>query len=91
MIEDLDAFEDKMLALIQNVQFKKANSDFQHVLSRDAKKIRDDTKLLIPANKSTNYYRLDTESYNKLLITSITKAYKKAPPNTITSYPRKRK
>ena len=83
MIKDLDAFEDKMLALIQNVQFKKADSDFQHVLSRDAKKIRDDTKLLIPADKSTNYYRLDTESYNKLLTTSITKAYKKAPPNTV--------
>ena len=72
MVKDLDAFEDKMLALIQNVQFKKVNSDFQQVLLQDAKKIRNDTKLLIPADKTTNFYRLDTESYNKLLTIGIT-------------------
>ena len=37
------------------------------------------------ADKSTNFYRLDTESYNKLLTTSINKAYKKAPANTVSN------
>ena len=34
--------------------------------------------------KPTNFYRLDTPSYNKLLDTAITKAYKKATSNTTT-------
>ena len=37
-IKELDALEDKMLTLIQNIQFKKVTSDFQRVLSQDAKK-----------------------------------------------------
>ena len=32
---------------------------------------------------TTNFYRVDTTAYKQLLTTSITKAYKKAPPNTV--------
>ena len=37
---------------------------------------------MIPSDKTTNFYELDTPSYNNLLNTAITKAYKKASPNT---------
>jgi hypothetical protein len=33
---------------------------------------------MVAADKTTNFYRLDTPSYNKLLDTAITKAYKKS-------------
>jgi hypothetical protein len=39
---------------------------------------------MVAADKTTNFYRLDTPSYNKLLDTAITKAYKKATSNTTT-------
>ena len=39
---------------------------------------------MVAADKTTNFYRLDTLSYNKLLDTAITKAYKKATSNTTT-------
>ena len=48
--------------------------------------------MYIPADKTTNYYRLNTDSYNQLINTAITKSYKKAPssaPNQIISEERK--
>jgi hypothetical protein len=39
---------------------------------------------MVAADKTTNFYRLDTLSCNKLLDTAITKAYKKATSNTTT-------
>ena len=80
-VKELSQFEDKMLALIQNINFKTQRVDFQNKLARGAKKIRSDDKLLVAADKTTNFYRLDTASYKQLLNTTITKSYKKAPDN----------
>ena len=35
------------------------------------------TKLLVPADKTANFYKMDTPSYNVLLHKNITKTYKK--------------
>ena len=40
------------------------------------------TKLLIAADKTTNFYELEPSTYNDLLKQNITKSYKKAQPNT---------
>ena len=53
-------------------------------LERVLTNIRTDGKLMVAADKTTNFYRLDTPSYNKLLDTAITKAYKKTTSNTTT-------
>ena len=53
---ELEAFEGKMLSLIQNVQFKN-----HHKLSQE--------KLLVAADKTTNFYRLDGPTYDKLIDT----------------------
>lgn len=71
-----------MLTLIQNVKFKRDRDEFQKELSQHLTKIRSNNKLLIAADKTTNFYWLDAPAYNKLLDNTITKAYKKAPPNT---------
>ena len=81
-IKELDQFENKMLTIIQNIEFKKVDNAFQKDLAQDLTKIKNDDKLLIAADKTTNFYRLDTPAYNKLLDNAITKVYKKAPPNT---------
>ena len=83
-IKELDQFENKMFTLIQNIKFRKTNNEFQNKLSQGLEKIRKDDELLVAADKTTNFYRLNNPSYTKLLDTSITKAYKKAPPNTST-------
>ena len=85
---DLNQFEDKMLKIVQNIQFNNNSSGFQRKLSQDSKELRSNDKLLIAADKTTNFYRLNTQSYKQLLNKTITKSYKKAPnnyPNEIIS------
>ena len=50
--------------------------------NEDTTQIRADTKLLVPADKTTNFCRLDSHSYNQLMHTAIAKSYKKASSNT---------
>ena len=80
-VKELEEFEGKMFSLVQNVKFKKVNNEFQKCLTKDMNNIKSDNKLMIPADKTTNFYKLDTPSYSTLLDTAITKAYKKAPSN----------
>lgn len=40
-------------------------------------------KLLIAANKTTNFHKLETSTYNDLLEQNITKSYKQAQPDTV--------
>ena len=83
-----------MLKLIrQNIEFKKDKCRIPGSnCHRTQVKINADAKMYIPADKTTNYYRLNTDSYNQLINTAITKSYKKAPssaPNQIISEEKK--
>ena len=42
-------------------------------------------KLLVPTEKTSNFYKMDTQSYNDLLKKNITKTYKKVTPDTADS------
>ena len=68
-----------MLDLIRNIKFKDtAKSCFQRKLDADIKnKIKKPDSLLIPADKTTNYYAMNTTAYNKLIKENVTKTYKK--------------
>ena len=70
-----------MLTLVQSIEFKNTNCDFQQQLSRDIRKIQKDKKLIIPADKTTNFYCVNPASFKQLLQTNITKSYKKALTN----------
>ena len=66
--------------------FKASNSKTRTVISSNnfhvmQGKIQKDKKLIIPADKTTNFYRVDPASYKQLLKTNIIKPYKKAPTN----------
>ena len=51
-------------------------------LKEDTDRINNEPKLLIAADKTTNFYKLDPSTYNDLLEKNITKSYKKAQPKT---------
>ena len=78
----LTPFENDLYDLINNLSFTKHKSTFQKQLSKDAKEIRNSTSLYVPADKTTNLYKLQTESYKKLLNDNITKDYKKTEMST---------
>ena len=69
-----------MTNLIRNIKFKdNTKSNFQRKLDADIKnKVQKPNSLLIPADMTTNYYRMDTTAYNKLINENVTKTYKKS-------------
>ena len=81
-IEELKDFEDDMLRMIQSVKFKQVNNPFLNKLKEDADRIKNEPKLLITADKTTNFYKLEPFAYNHLLEKNITKCFKKAQPET---------
>ena len=62
--------------MIKNIQFRKVNNSFQSQLNEDIKD-KGDSKIFVPTGKSRNIYKLDRETYEKLLHENITKTYKK--------------
>ena len=81
-IDELKEFEDDILKMIQSTKFKQANNPFLNKLKDDTECIKNETKLLIAADKTTNFYKLEPSTYNDLLEQNITKSYKKALPHT---------
>ncbi|PFX13102.1 hypothetical protein AWC38_SpisGene22838 [Stylophora pistillata] len=81
-IEELKGFEDDMLKMIQSVKFKQVNNPFLNKLKEDTDRIKNEPKLLIAADKTTNFYKLEPSTYNDLLEKNITKSYKKTQPET---------
>ncbi len=81
-IRELKQFEDGMLDLIQNIKFKPPQKQFQKKLQSDAKTIRKEDKLFVAADKTTNFYKLKHDQYDKLLQDNVTKSYKKTTKTT---------
>ena len=50
---------------------------------RDAEKVRNDEKLYISADKTTNFYKMDNHAYNDLLKKNVTNDYKKTHSDTV--------
>ena len=67
-VKELSAFEKELIAVVKDIKFRKARSDFQTTLQDDIK--------LIHNSKKTRLSRIK-EEHNKLLQNAITLKYKK--------------
>ena len=68
--------------MIQSVKFKQVNNPFLNKLKEDTDSIKTEPKLIIAADKTTHFYKLEPSEYNNLLEKIITKSYKKVQPET---------
>ena len=58
-IPQLTNFEKGLTNIIKNIKFKRKRSNFQQQLNSDIKsKIKNNDKILVPADKTKNYYKL---------------------------------
>ena len=79
MVEEMKAFENRMMELIRGIEFDQRTNDFQKELTKDVKRVREDIQLVVKADKTTNFYRMKPNEYKELLINkNIHKGYKKA-------------
>ena len=80
-IQDVKDFENDLLKLIENIQFRAVSENFFKKLNEDRNKIRSSDNLVVPPDKTQNYYEITKENYNKILHDKITKTYKKGHPS----------
>ena len=77
VVKELSKFEEDLLTMIGNIEFRVVNNDFQRKMKCDIQVIKECGKIIIPADKSSNSYEMEKEVYQKHLTDNITTAYKK--------------
>ena len=81
-VNELEAFEDDLLKMIENIDFRRTSNDLQRPLDKDIQKIKISEDVIVPADKTRNLYAVPKKKYDKLLRENITKSYKPAPDET---------
>ena len=82
VVPELAAFEDDVYKLVGAIKFRHNQNPFLDRLDTDVKNIKSSPKTTVPADKTNNLYQLPVDEYMQLIQSSISAAYKKAPPNT---------
>ena len=78
----LKPFEDDLINLVSNIEFKNKIPPFQRKLIADASKINKSESVFVLADKSPNVYKVATTTYTELLENSIQSEYKKDRNNS---------
>ena len=66
-----------MWRLIDSVKFSDYRSKFQKQLLFDVKNIKKSRNIVVPADKTRNYYEVNPRKYEEMLMNNITANYKK--------------
>ena len=69
--------------MIKNIEFRNVSNTFQDQLRNDISEIRNTEKVIIPADKTRNLYKMEKDDYNKYFTENITKTYKKSNMNKV--------
>lgn len=75
--KSLEQFEKELWELIKNMQFRKVSNEFQRKLKTKIKEIKTNKNLIIESDKTYNFYEVPVETYKKLMVDEISKAYKR--------------
>ena len=77
-------FQTEMHDIVKTVKFRKPKyNSLQTKLKEDIRKLRNDEKVYVAADKTSDYYKLTPERCAELLNNNITKEYKKTKKNVI--------
>ena len=79
----LEPFEEELLGMVNNIQFRTKKSNYQNQLTKLVKEIQNSDKVFVKADKTNNFYKMSCKDYNKLLTEAITKDHKKVQMDII--------
>ena len=82
-IKELKALQDGLCEIARNIQFRDLKDPFQNKLRNDLRDIRNEDKIIVAADKTRNFYKMEKEQYNELLEKNITKDYKKCEDRVV--------
>ena len=66
-----------MIAVVKDIKFRNARSDFQTTFQEDIRLIHNSKKTMTFVDKNSNMYRLTKGEHNKLSRNAVTSKYKK--------------
>ena len=84
--------EDNMLKLVNEIKFKEKpkQGNFQKKLASNiSNTIKGSTEMLIKADKTSNFYRMKPDRYQKLLHDNVTATYKKIDDEMVNNIEKK--
>ena len=81
-IPELKNFENDLINMAQNIKFRHFESKLQKDLKKTCENIKTEPKLIIPADKTSNFYKLDCAQYEALRSKDDQKTYKKEKERT---------
>jgi len=74
-VPELIEFEKELIGIVPKLKFRKGMNNFQQKMRQDIKAINESHNLLVPADKSSNMYKMEKADYVNLLNNSITSTY----------------
>ena len=72
-VPELKQLEEKLYNLVKNVKYNNNTNEFQKTLKKDKWKIKNEKKILLKGDKSSNYYRISPEDHEKFIFRNISK------------------
>ena len=91
MDDQLSGFENDIYEMANGIQFRRVQNPFLQKLATDARKINASKEVYVPADKTTNLYKVPPDEYKKLLSDNVTANYKKANTTVKTRIDREAK
>ena len=84
-VKELLPFENDVMNMIKNLEFKKVNNEFQSNLRNDIRQIHRSNNPFILEHKSRNIYKVSKASYEQMMHKNVTKTYKTCHNNKSNS------
>ena len=66
-VNEMKNFENELLLLVRNIEFKNVQKEFQKKLKEDINEIKTSDKLFVAADNSRYIYKTEKQQYKKLL------------------------
>jgi len=80
-----------MINLVQSVTFIEQSNEFQRKLNTDITNATNNAKIIVKADKTTNFYKMEKTEYKNLMAKNIQKEYKKTSKTQIKNVNREAK
>ena len=77
-VPELKKFEESLYDMVRSVEPRKYHNSLLNKLEKDKAMVSKEKKVIVSADKTSNFYKMENENYEKLLETEIHKSYKKA-------------
>ena len=66
-VAELDELKNMLYDLVIGIKFRKYSNTFQKHLNEDIKKIVDEERMFIAADKTSNFYKVTNDKHDELL------------------------